>query len=306
MNLSVRAALLCLITNWPWSQVAMAERLHAVNEIVMWSRQKGSHSDGVEPGRVKPRSVFLDGEELKKKQTNDFQYDRMMRYEGISLVSLLKQYKAKSHDDTAILHFANGMAVKVPLSSTELKRLDAFVAVAVCPERGKCERDFPEVAKEDAYGVRDDPRPIVFSWNKFVVPTGWHPDLVHQGKDLKFSPWRHVDTLLGIEFVNLAAYQRQFDLGEIDGQRVFEQRCAFCHGVRKVGASFGWDVVTPLPLAEKRSPETLYNHVRYPKVLAAKMGLMMPAQTDIEKAEIDQVWAFMKKATSRPLRPYRP
>ena len=58
--------------------------------------------------------------------------------------------------------------------------------------------------------------------------------------------------------------------------------------------------------ARKRTPETLLNHVKYPKAMAMKMGLMMPPQPDVNESDIKEVWRFMKNAAGRRLNPYKP
>ena len=86
----------------------------------------------------------------------------------------------------------------------------------------------------------------------------------------------------------------------------FKERCASCYGVRMVGATFGWDVVGAIPLFEKRSREQLLHHVKYPKVQAKEMGLMMPAQKDITNSEIDEIWTLFRKLAQKPLKSYAP
>ena len=121
----------------------------------------------------------------------------------------------------------------------------------------------------------------MFSGNKLVVAVLWHPAVAAAAQPA-FSPWRHTDTLTGIELVAAQAYYRQFDVGGGDmvqrGQAVFQQSCQFCHGVRKVGAKFGWDFVEPTPIWSYHRPaKNLFLHVAYKPLDAAERGLMMPA-----------------------------
>lgn len=276
-----------------------------VNSISLWTRHAGAYSDDQNPTKGKPQSFDLENAKLVKRRMFDAQYGQTATYRGLPLVELLKAYKRGGADDLAILHFANGMAVPVPLNPEEVKRLDAFVAVEICSAKNSCTKEFPEVAKEDAFSVTDDPRPITFTWNKLVVPTLWHPDVPEARKHI-FSPWHHVDTLAGVEFVNSEAYYRQFDLGEAGGQQVFRERCQYCHAARYVGARYGWDFVTPLPIYEKRPPEQLLNHVKYPKARAKSMGLMMPTQSDVTADEMKAIWRWMKKAANHTLPKYKP
>ena len=277
----------------------------AASGISLWTRHSGSYSDDQNPTKSKTQVFEFAPGKLVQRRMLDVQYGYTANYRGRPLVEVIASYKHAANDDLALLHFANGMIVPVPLDEADIKRLDAFVAVEVCPKKGACSGDFSEVAKEDAYSVTGDPRPITFTWNKIVVPTLWHPE-VPEARQHIFTPWHHVDTLTGIEFVNSAAYYRQFDLAEAEGLSVFRQRCQYCHSARYVGSRYGWDFVTPLPIFEKRPPEQLLNHVKYPKTMAKRMGLMMPNQSDVTEPEMKAIWRWMKKAASRPLPSYKP
>jgi hypothetical protein len=68
----------------------------------------------------------------------------------------------------------------------------------------------------------------------------------------------------------------------------------------------GWDFVHPLPIYEKRSPEILLNHIKYPKIRAKQMGLMMPTQPDMEISEAESLWKWLKLAAQKPTPEYRP
>lgn len=302
MNMCQRIAALVSILSFTSVPESIAG---SVNGLSVWSRGLGSFNDGAEPMRI--RSVRLELEALKqvRRSMNDVQYERKETYVGLPLRSVLKLYTPSNHDDMAILHFENGMLIPVPLDDSTLTRLDAFVALQICSSSTTCDNSFREIERESIFSSSPDPRPIKFSWNKIVVPTPWHPDVPGERAKI-FSPWRHVDSLSGIEFVNEVAYRRQFALGDEVGEQVFAARCQYCHGVRQVGATFGWDFVTPLPIYEKRGPDNLLNHVKYPKALAFKMGLLMPVQKDVTETEIQALWRWMKRAAHRPIRPYRP
>ncbi len=167
----------------------------------------------------------------------------------------------------------------------------------------RCEPKFPEIGKEDSYAILADPRPIRFTDNKIVSTNGRHPDIDHPEI---FSPWNHADSLAEIMLVSGDAYWNQFNIGEPEGFAIFKQRCQFCHSVNYVGAHFGWDFTKPFPLAEKRKPDQLLNHIKYPKASRTKRGLMMPNQKDITMAEINTLWKWMLLVSKKPLNPYRP
>lgn len=268
-----------------------------------WSRHPGAHADDANLPQDQPKKVFASAFKLERRSKHDEQYHKSEIFLGIPLKALIKSYKPKFQDDMVVLHFANGMAVPIPLDDDALTKLDAFVALKICPKKTACSADFPAVPRDDVYAVTSDPLPLKFGRNKIVVSTPWHP-AVPEKRAATFSPWRHVNSLTGLEFVNRDRYNGQFQLGESAGEKVFFERCQFCHGVRHVGASYGWDVVTPLPLHQKRTPETLLNHVKYPKMEARQMGIGMPTQSDVTSEEMQAVWSWMRLAEKRKLKPY--
>jgi len=150
----------------------------------------------------------------------------------------------------------------------------------------------------------------VFSGNKIVVAVLWHPAVAAAAQPT-FSPWRHTDTLTGIELVSSKAYYLQFAVGGDDfvprGQAVFQQSCQFCHGVRKVGAKFGWDFVEPAPIwTVHRQPKNLFLHVAYKPLDAAERGLMMPAMRFMSQDDAALLWRWLKAVASNPTPAYAP
>lgn len=302
MNCMTMIRYLFILTMTMQSIEAYADTAHT---IVLWTRKNGAFSDDQNPDKLRPMTVDVDRLKLKQRRTKDAQYGLEMSYRGVPLADVINLYKPQAHDDLMFLHFENGMAIPLPLNTDSVTRLNAFLAVEVCQEKNKCNKEFPVISKEDAYSVTDDPRPITFTWNKLSVPSLWLPNVPENRKNI-FSPWHHADTLTGIEFVNSKAYYSQFAVGESEGQHVFQERCQFCHGVRYVGANFGWDFVKPLPLYAKRPPNQLLNHVKYPKARAKDTGLMMPTQTDVTLSEMKAIWKWMRKTAQGKLPAYKP
>jgi hypothetical protein len=258
-------------------------------EIDLWTRGAGAFDRGVVPDAVDAHRIPLELEPTVTATLYDVQLGSTRTYRGISLAAVLAQRDIKRDVDTAMLHFANGMIVPVPLDRGNT----VFIAVAVQSLGGGWERGFPEIAKRHA--ALPDPRPIAFGANKVVISE----------VDGTFSPWHHVDTLVGIELVSERAYVAQFEpLGS--GARAFLDRCQFCHAVSGVGATFGWDFVDPLPVYTYRTPETLHAHVKYANAEALERGYMMPAQRDVEREEIEALWFWLKDVTKDGLRAYRP
>jgi mono/diheme cytochrome c family protein len=216
---------------------------------------------------------------------------------GVKLEVLIAQSAPGPSLDVVVLHFRNGMVVPLPFrDEAVMKRLDPLVALGA----------FPPLPKRGA-GDRDR-RPITFEGNKLVVASLVHPlqPKAHQ----ESSPFLHVDSLIGLEFAVAAAWDAQFAAGESahikQGQRVFLGRCQFCHGVKKVGASFGWDFVDPLPLSQHRSARSLALHVKHREGDAPEAGLMMPALRDVTEAEVTAVWTWMEAIGRKGPRTYAP
>jgi len=276
--------------------------------IRCWIRGQGQYEDGE---IVKPdgeRMLNLDTLPKISRKSKDIQYDGATRtYIGVKLTDVIDACKlTNAAVDAVLLHFANGMIVPVSYPDSSLTKMDALVALGI---RGKSDKDlksFPPVGKKDERF--NDPRPIRFTTNKIVVTSGFHPDVAESTAKDGFTPWRFTDTLKGIEFVNRKAWFAQFDVDAAasEGFKVYQTRCQYCHGARKVGASFGWDYVTPLPIFEKRDPKSIFNHLKYPKWDALQMGLMMPAQGKMTEHEAEALWQWMKAvATVKHLKPYK-
>ena len=107
-----------------------------------------------------------------------------------------------------------------------------------------------------------------------------------------------------------ASWDAQFAAGDsaqhAEGQRVFLSRCQFCHGVKKVGATFGWDFVEPIPVSQHRSAKSLALHVRSREGDAPEAGLMMPALRDVTEVEVTAVWKWMEAIGKQGPRRYVP
>jgi mono/diheme cytochrome c family protein len=234
----------------------------------------------------------------------DAQYGAVRAFRGIGLRAVIERVSPEPSLDLAILHFANGMAVPVQFRDPAvMKRLDPFIARAMETHRkGPIKTDFfPDIPKQ---GAMADARPIEFHGNKVVVAERWHPAVPTDAQPA-FSPWVHADTLVGIELVAAAPYYRQFDVGGEPpvqkGLAVFESACQFCHGVRKVGAKFGWDFVEPTPLYSYEKPSrNLFYHVAYKPLDAAAKGLMMPALKFMTEQDAAALWQWMRAVATKP------
>lgn len=277
--------------------------------IELWTRGPGLHADGAEVKKDQSRRLAIDSLKPRAMTVMDVQYGRKVHVKAVPLLDVVNHF----HDmasDRVILHFANGMAV--PLERKDLEsggplHGKIFVANAYGETPKKWNSQFPPVGKKD--DMKTDPRPIEFKDLKLVVTTPWYRQGRPTGKDL-FSPWKHTDTPVGLEWVDGAAYDRQFHMkGGADvaaGQQVFMARCQYCHGVQKVGASLGWDFGGPIAIAEKRDPSSLLFHAKYKKVDALERGLLMPNQKDFSEKEAGQLWAWLKVVSTSKVGAYKP
>lgn len=268
--------------------------------VQTWVRSPGaSESDAQPPANARP--IDLGRFRHVEARLFDPQYQSERSYRGVPLASVLASLPGGPALDTALLRFDNGMLI--PISRWPDSNESPFFALAHSNDGQHFDDQLPEVPKKGH--TDDDPRPIRFAGHK----------LVYRGDDARelpaWNPWRHVSSLVAIELVNGAAWARQFPeldaRGSKEGRALYDQYCAACHGVRGVGARFGWDVVSPIPLARHRtSPGMLYYHVKFRELDAAERGFMMPAIPPITEAQAAALFAWLKRAAEKPLEPYAP
>ncbi len=264
--------------------------------IEIWARGT-DRPDQPSSRHERSSQVNLDKARLQSAERYDAQYARAGRYRGIPVKTLLDRYAPDRSLDLAILHFANGMAVPLPFrDEIAMKRLSPFIA------RGG---RFPAIPKKEA---PFDRRPIQFSGNKLVVADSWHPDVLPESQPA-FSPWTHVDTLVGIEIVSAASYYAQFEAGGEArvgrGLTLFRQSCQFCHGVHQIGATFGWDFADSPAISDyEDSAANLYHNVAYKPRNAGELGLMMPPLSFLSEAAAGDVRQWLQAVGGLPRPPY--
>lgn len=306
----------------------MDEVGHNKNNIEMWLRSPGLHTKG-KISRKKLRIMTRTRLPLHVAERYDLQYRKKNRYYGLKLQKLIQRYNPPKDVDLALLHFDNKMLVPYPFRDKKaVARMDLFLAFAM--QSGKnpkhFTRDFPGVKKKSlAY---KDLRPIDFIGNKIVTKERWHPH-VSPRIAKNFTPWRHTNTLVGIEFVKASAYARQFDItirlkqgkptsrplkaktGTYTqlraGLRLFQSSCQFCHGAQRVGAHYGWDFAAPVPIYLYRdTAHKLHVQLRYRPSDAPTRGLMMPALKGLQKKQVRNLWLWLRAIANKPLNPYQP
>lgn len=301
----MRAALVVVMTLLP----SLAEAADAGRVLEVWSRRAGKHA-GFSRGRDALSAVDLSKLPQEERTLFDAQLGETHRYRGVPLQAVLEAAPPGKEPDLVVLHFRNGMLVPVPFrDAAVLARLDVFVATAVdvgTRDKPAFTSDFPPLRKKGAESR--DARPLFFDSNKVVVKTRWLPAVGLDGDDA-FSPWLHVDRLEGLEYVKAEAWRKQFAYGGAKTQKgvdVFLSRCAFCHGLYKVGADYGWDFAEPIPIASIRPPGALVLHARYREGDAPERGLMMPGIKEFTDADAKALWLWLKAAGDAQPLPYEP
>lgn len=279
--------------------------------LEVWTRRAGSHV-GWSRGREALKVIDLGKLKQDERELYDAQLREKRKYRGVALKAIIDAAPAPADHDLALLQFRNGMVVPLPLrDDAAWTKLDAFVATEVQETDGAGKpyftADFPPLRKRGAESR--DRRPIFFEGNKVVVRTLWHPLTALEGEDV-FSPWAHVDRLEGIEYAKADAYWKQFSFGDTPelkkGLAVFQSRCGFCHGLMKVGATFGWDYLDPIPISTLRKPAALVLHARFREGDAPEQGLMMPSIKEFTDADAKALWKWIDAASKRKPGAYDP
>jgi hypothetical protein len=301
---------------WMWLavlfQFLMLVRVDAATDgISVWTRRAGDYRDGGEPGRAAEKRLLIKEAKTSERKLFDVHYGKSARYRAVNLNDLIRSHDPGASADLVILHFKNRMLI--PVSKDMLMERGGDKALWLATEifddqAGGWRSKFPEVARPDER--YRDPMPIRFDGHKLVVGKQWRTP--RSGVKDAFVAWRHADTLVGIEFANERSYSRQFlpvkqqRPQDTAGWEIYLTRCQFCHSVRQVGARYGWDFVTPLPIYEKRSVESLFLHVQVEKQDAMQMGTRMPHQPDFSPREAEELWSWLRSVAKSSLRTYEP
>lgn len=288
--------------------IATAAPAAAQTNIEVWVRTAGSYGTGsVEPAKTAPKTVSIDKLPQKQLQRSDAQYGKTAYYRGVLLRDVIAQYNPPANIDLLLLRFRNGMIVPLPFRDDKtVSRLEPMIALSMSASaEGPYSSDFPPITSQtEGYA---DLRQVAFSGNKVVVKDRYHPEVAEVAQ-ATFSPWSLPDSLVGIEFVESAAYYRQFlPNPEVRaGLELFRGSCQFCHGVRKVGARFGWDYAQPIELHTYHSdPARLYYHIRY-RVEYKATWSQMPALKHITEEQAGLIWQWMRSVSTAPITRYTP
>lgn len=288
--------------------------------VEIWVRGAGAYGVGADPARQRVESLVLTAVPNQVIESADIQYDATYEYWGVPVAQLLAIYSPPPAVDLALLRFANGTVVPLPFREPKvMARLAPFVARAMRvhgEQHFRVGQFFPMSKKQERYA---DVRPLAFGANKMVVRERWLPG-VPVASLAFFSPWSQVDTLVGIELVQAAAYRRQVDVEPEAhaGAALFWQSCGFCHAVRGVGGALGWDFVEPVAIYSDEwqrrfgrgdapavdGERNFYYHVRYRAQVTP--GRAMPGLRFTSEEDAQAIWQWIAAAARHPLGPYRP
>lgn len=267
------------------------------------------YSTGKDGQRSLIARVDLDSLPQRVGRATDPHYDAEVRTRGVPLAEVLARVQIPPSADLALLRFDNGLQIPIAFRDGPLMaRLAAFVARAATTDR------FASLVTGRVEDPRrppteDDLRALRLHGNKvFVSDLGLAPVLPSVGKDLR--PWSYADSLSRIELVERSGWEAKFDAGKDvrEGQQVFLQTCAFCHGVRGAGAALGWDFVDPYPIYSPewmkrfRSGADVMNQPHPRTMLAIHVGFRagvngtrtMPALRGMRDGEVKALWGWLQ------------
>lgn len=297
-QLAVTGIVFALLFSNPSAQAA---------KLQAWVLSAGTYGVGADPAPTAPQTLELDALPQRQVQRMDAQYGASFHYRGIPLHEIIAQYAPPASANLVLLYFKNGMVVPLPFRDAEtMNRLSPFVALQMASTaEGPFVPRFPPISKhiED---YADIPQ-VMFSGNKLVVSERWHPEVPKQAQE-SFTPWALADSLVALGFADSAAYYRQFEPSPQvhQGFESYRQSCQFCHGVRKVGASFGWDFGQPVELHPfRQDPNRLYFHIHHRPENRVSLE-QMPVLKFISESQTVQLWRFLRTVSTTAPLPYSP
>jgi hypothetical protein len=269
-------------------------------EVEMWIRKPGATSNA--DSRVNLQKIDLKGMTFDELKTKDIQYGAEYRYRGMHLRDLIAAYKPLPLTATMLLlHSASGMVI--PLSIPRLRKdRQVFIALEIFRDNAWTS-NFPSSIRPDP-NVTDE-HPLTFEGAKLVVGNDW------RATESTFTPWRHFDTLVGIEFAEETPYNEQFTVKDKStdqtGRGIFLARCQFCHSINGLGATRAPDLPTIAAGGSTAGdPDKLYNKVAVAKPKYEQLAHAMPQQTNFTKRHAKQLLSWLKATAGKPLKSYMP
>lgn len=287
---------LLLISNWTTAHAK-------ANSIDVWTRAKGYHGGDNPPVKINAVSIKMDGLTFVETKRFDLQYQKEMHYRGIYLKDLVRPYKPIVRGmNLMLLHFNNGMIY--PLRRDETRDFNRLFIALEYHDQGRWRSDFPAMEAGPARKTK-----IGFTSNKLVPDMSWAlAQATVDGHD-RFHPLAHVDSLVGIEFVDAEAYYAQFRSDSphtrLRGRVVYFIRCQYCHSVGGVGATFGRDFLGDQPLATTHQAKDLLELLR-PEGKSAQTKVLMPHQPDMTRSDARRLAQWLEQISRHKQHDYLP
>lgn len=273
--------------------------------LPLWVLSPGDYGGDAEPAPTARKTVELDALPRRQVQRLDAQYGATFNYRGVPLRELIAHYAPPAQVDLLLLYFRNGVVIPLPFrDASVMSRLSPFIALEMGPTaQGPFAPHFPSIDKK--LGPYVDVPQVMFSDNKLVVSERWHPDVPAQAS---FSPWELASSLTEIGFAESRAYYGQLNPAPDvqKGFEVYRQSCQYCHGVRRIGANFGWNFGDSIELHPTRSsPMALHFHLQY-RVGTRAVLEQMPVLKHVSEEQAAELLRWMRAVSTNPLRPYSP
>ncbi len=263
--------------------------------LELWLRRGGSDPKG------NLATIDVKGLTFEILSTYDIQYEADVKVRGMHLRDLIAIYKPIPEGvDVINLYTKAGMIVPISLAKLR-KDIQVFIAFEIFKD-GKWTPTFPSSVFAEAKSTRQIP--TTFAGNKIVVGKEW------RGVDSGFTPWRHLDTLVGIEFVESQAYAEQFrnsksKKSDLNGRLEYLANCQYCHGVLGLGATRAPAFTNLIPLYTKDAAEKFYKQAKAPGA-GGKLPHFMPAQANFSKRSAKALVSWLDGLKAGELTPYQP
>ena len=267
--------------------------------VDMWLRRPVASGGDSIKGNLLP--LDLKGPKPEELESYDVQYERRVKVRGLHLRDIVGIFKPIPENvDVILLHTRRGMVV--PISIARLRKdIQVFIALEIQKD-GKWSTAFPASIHVEAQSSKEVP--TTFSGNKVVVGEEW------RATETGFTPWRHLDSLVGIEFVESTAYANQFRNAKnatagLKGSVVYLAHCQFCHGVKGVGATRGPELTAAVQNYGKDAVDRIHRQVQSPGA-AGMYPHFMPQQKDVTKDDIKDLVHWLDLLRGGSLAPYEP
>lgn len=270
-----------------------------VDTLEIWLRRPAPGPAGAAKGNL--ITLDLKGMKNEELETYDIQYERNVKVRGVHLRDLIAVFKPlPEHVDEILLHTTNGMIVPVSLARLR-KDIQVFIAFEIWSD-GKWTKDFPKSVHIEANGTKEIP--TTFHGNKIVVGKEW------RATENGFTPWRHLDALIGVEFIESGAYYDEFQSAKASkagsrGQVVFAAQCQYCHAVNGLGATRAPPLTNVTQAFGKDGWKKVYDQVLAPGA-AGMYPHFMPAQKNFKRQDAKDLITWLESLRGSEMTPYDP